>query len=86
MYAIFKIGPLKSSVSPTFISPMCFDILPCSYVLTARSRWPFTFGRDSGVYGRMTLARLPSSFTEPIGAFVRRHDATVMPLTASASS
>ena len=62
-------GPLKSSVSPTFISPMCFDILPCSYVLTARSRWPFTFGRDSGVYGRMTLARLPSACVWQIWRF-----------------
>ena len=43
-------------------------------------------GSETGVYGRMTNAVLPSSFFDPMGARVRMQDATGRPATCSGES
>ena len=60
--------------------------MPVGYTLTIRSKWPLASGREIGVYGRMTLARVPSAFSEPMAALTSRHEATVMPDVASGSA
>mmetsp|Transcript_22921 Transcript_22921/g.78019 ORF Transcript_22921/g.78019 Transcript_22921/m.78019 type:complete len:220 (+) Transcript_22921:888-1547(+) len=85
VYWNFTMGPLKSRVSPTLRPPMCLLILPCSYTFTTRSRWPTLSLALVGVYGLMTLARLPSSFTEPMGARTTRQLATGRPAGAALS-
>lgn len=43
-------------------------------------------GSETGVYGRITKAVLPSSFLDPIGALVIMHEATDIPEVCSGLS